>query len=111
MLTAIGRIVSVVPGTPVRFTKDQSLPGEKFACHGVLAQACPANTGKVYIGLSNMNKTSLAQVIAVLAIPTDNTIPSFTAALTLSPNAVNLADLYLDADVIGEGALVSVLIA
>ena len=111
MLTAIGPLTPSAPGTPVRFTSTQANPSEKFACHGVLAQAMPANTGKVYIGLSTMNKSTLANVVAVLAIPTDNTIPSFTAALTLSPNAVNLSDLYLDADVASNGAIVSVLIA
>jgi len=111
VLLVIGKTVTPVPGTPVRFTSTQANPAEKFSCHGVLAQALPTNTGKVYIGMSGMNKASLANVIAVLAIPTDHTIPSFTVALTLSPNAINLSDLYLDADIASEGALVSVLIA
>lgn len=111
MLIPIAKLVSAVPGTPVRFTSTQGTPAEKFACHGVLAQAWWANTGKVYVGRVTMNKTTGVDVLAVLAIPTDNSIPSFTAALTLSPNAVNLSDLYLDADIAGEGALVSVLIA
>jgi hypothetical protein len=111
MLTAIGKITVVVAGTPVRLTSTQSVPADKFACHGVLIQTLAANTGKMHIGLSTMNKGTGAGVIAVLAIPTTNSIPSFTAALTLSPNAINLADLYLDADNGGEGAQVSVLIA
>jgi hypothetical protein len=111
MISVIGKFTVPVPGTPVRFTSTQATPGEKFSCHGVLAQALPANTGKVYIGVAGLDKTTLANVLAVLAIPTDHTIPSFTAALTLSPNAINMADLYLDADVAAEGALVSVLIA
>lgn len=107
----IARITVAVPGTPVRATSTQAAPAEKFSCHGVLIQAMPFNTGRVYIGRSTMNKTALTDLFAVLAIPTDNTIPSFTAALTLAPNSVNLSDLYIDADVAAEGALVSVLVA
>lgn len=111
MLLPLSKFTVAVPGTPVRLTSTQANPAEKFACHGVLAQALPANTGKVYIGRSTMNRTTMTDIVATLAIPTDNTIPSFTAALTLSPNAVNLADLYVDADVGGEGVIVSVLVA
>ena len=111
MILSIGPMRVAVPGTPVRFTSTQANPTEKFSCHGVLAQALPLNVGKVYVGMSTMNRVTLANVVAVLAIPTDNTIPSFTVALTLSPNAINLADLYVDADIALEGALVSVLIA
>jgi hypothetical protein len=111
MLMPIATITVAVPGTPVRLTSTQANPAEKFSCHGVLVQAMPFNTGRVYIGRSTMDKTTLADLFAVLAIPTDHTIPSFTAALTLSPNAINMADLYLDADIALEGALVSVLVA
>jgi len=111
MLMPVAKITVAVPGTPIRLTSTQANPAEKFSCHGVLVQAMPFNTGRVYIGRATMNKTLLTEMFAVLAIPTDHTIPSFTAALTLSPNAVNLSDLYLDADIALEGALVSVLIA
>jgi hypothetical protein len=110
MLRVIGKF-TVTPGTPVRLTSTQAKPGEKFACHGVLVQALKSNTGFVYVGEATMDKATMSGVYAQLAIPTANTVPSFTAALTASPNAVNLADLYLDGDVLGEGAIVSVLIA
>ena len=111
MLIPVTVLRNVVPGTPVRFTRTQATPEEKFACHGVLAQAIYNNTGRIYIGTSTMVTATLTDVIAILAIPTDNTIPSFTAALTLASNAVNLSDLWLDADIAGEGAIISVLIA
>lgn len=111
MLIPVSSIAVPIPGTLVRVTTGQENPQEKFACHGALIQAFWSNTGRVYIGRSTMNKATKTDIIAVLAIPTDNTIPSFTAALTLSPNAINLSDLYLDVDVAGEGAIVSVLIA
>ena len=110
MLIPIGKFV-VTPGTPVRLTSTQPTPSEKFACHGVMVQALHDNTGRIYVGDRTLNKTTHAGQHATLAMPTANTIPSFTAALTASPNAVNLADLYIDGDVVGEGVTVSVLIA
>jgi hypothetical protein len=111
MLTPIGRFLVPAAGTPVRLTSTQPDPSAPFACHGIFIQALPANAGKVYVGTSALNKTTLAGVIGIIAIPTDNSIPAFTAALTLAPNAINLADLYLDVETSGEGAIVSVLIA
>jgi hypothetical protein len=111
MLKPIGRFLVPVAGTPVRLTSTQPNPAETFSCHGVFIQALPTNVGKVYVGTSALNKTTLVGVIAIIAIPTANNLPAFTAALTLAPNAINLADLYLDVETGGEGALVSVLIA
>lgn len=102
---------TVTPGTPVRLSSTQPRPAEKFAVHGVMVQALYNNTGKIFVGDSTLNKSTMVGVHAVLAIPTANTIPSFTAALTAAPNSVNLSDLYIDGDVAGEGVTVSVLIA
>lgn len=112
MLITIGKF-TVTPGTPVRLTSQlTNQPAtEKFGCHGVLVQALFNNTGKIYVGDRTLNKAAMTGIHATLAIPTANTIPSFTAALTAAPNAVNLADLYVDGDVQGEGVTVSVLIA
>ena len=111
MLQPIGKFTVAAAGTPTRCTSTQSDPAEAFPCHGVLIQALSSNAGKVYIGTAAMNKSTLANVLAVLPVPTANSLPSFTAALTLAPNSVDLAKLYLDVDTNGEGALVSVLIA
>lgn len=111
MLKPLGRFLVPVAGTPVRLTSTQTNPAESFPCHGVYIQALPTNLGKVYVGTSAMNKATLAEVIAIIAIPSAGNLPAFTAALTLAPNAINLSDLYLDVDTGSEGALVSVLIA
>ena len=100
---------TVTPGTPIRLTSGQTNPNEKFGTHGVMVQALFNNTGKIYVGNSTLNKGAMTGVHATLAIPTANTIPSFTAALTAAPNSVNLADLWIDGDVQGEGVTVSYL--
>jgi hypothetical protein len=82
----------------------------RFKCHAVLFQAKKNNTGIVYIGRNPMNRTTLEGVAGQLAIPTANSIPSFSIALTLSPDGVDLSDLWLNADSAGDGALVTLLV-
>lgn len=118
MLTPLGPVRVSVPGTPVRATSAipdtlpnlYGEPGSNFTCHAALFQALPTNTGLVYIGAATMNKTTLAGVLAVLAVPTANSIPSFSVALTLAPAGIDLSDVYIDAANATEGVLVSILI-
>lgn len=117
MLQVLGPITVPVPGVPARATSTittdaggiQNDP-TKFSCHAALFQARPGNTGNVYIGTSNMVRATLVGVAAVLAIPTANSIPAFSIALTLAPAGVDLSELYVDADVADEGVLLTLLV-
>lgn len=98
------QVLTVAPADPMKTQGNWPL-------HGILFQARRANTGLVYIGdRPTMDKTTLAGVLAVLAIPTDNALPTFSAALTWSPNALQLETFWIDADDAGDGCLVSVLV-
>lgn len=111
MLKALGKITPT-PGTPVQVSSlvpQSPFPNEPV--HGVMVQALKANVGVAYVGTSAMNRAASTGLFAQLAIPTTNTIPSFTAALTIAPNAINLSDLWIDVDQGGDGVIVSVLIA
>ena len=110
MIQAYAKITVAVPGTPERVTKGESNPAATQGCHGVLIQALPTNTGKIYIGTSAMSKAAFTGLFAMLAVPNTNFIPSFSAALTLSPSAIQLRDLYIDADVATDGVIVTALI-
>jgi hypothetical protein len=110
MITAYAKILVAVPGVPIRVTSGESVPADARGCHGVLIQALPTNLGKVYIGTATMNKAAFTGIFAFLAIPTSNFIPSFSAALTLSPGGIQLRDLYIDADLANEGVIVTALI-
>jgi len=114
MIQAIGPIIVAAAGTPVSvfaaLPSDEWKTGRTFPLHGILFQALQTNVGRVYIGNAAMDKTTLVGVYAVLPIPTDNLLPTFSAALTWSPNALRLEDFYVDADDAGEGCLVTVLI-
>lgn len=110
MLQSLGKVIPT-PGTPLRATASQSDPAARTACHGVLVQALPTNTGKTYIGTSAINKTTLQGLHAVLPIPSASVIPSFSASLAISPNAINVAEIWIDVDNANDGVTVSVLVA
>lgn len=49
-------------------------------------------------------------MFAFIAIPTANHIPAFSVALTIAPNALNVGDFYVDADVADDGVIVTYLV-
>ncbi len=111
MIQAIGKLLVASPGTLVRATSGQPDPAANLRCHGFLFQALPGNLGKVYIGGPGLVRASLADVLAILAIPTTNLLPTFSAAVTISTNSLSLEGIYLDADFSNEGALCTILVA
>lgn len=117
MLQVCGPISVVTPGTLIRASSVVTTDAHgivnsvtRFKCHAALFQAKHGNVGIVYIGLATMVRSTLAGCAAQLAIPTANSIPSFSVALTLSPDGVDLSDLWIDADSAGDGVLVTLLV-
>lgn len=117
MIEVCGLIPVPTPGTPIRATANilQDANGVKYdptkvSVHAALFQAWHLNVGKIYIGLAGMNTGSGAGVSAVLAIPTDNSIPAYSISLTLSPAGVDLSKLWIDAASGGDGVLLTLLV-
>lgn len=110
MIAPIGKLTVPVPGTPVAVQALLAQPTKPYLCHGVMFQALPTNTGRIFIGTVEMDSTTLANVFAILAIPTDNQLPTFSAALTISPNGLKLNEFYIDAEVPDDGVLITVLV-
>lgn len=110
MLHSLGKITVPSAGTPVRATSGQSDPSTPILCHAVLVEAWPTNTGKAYVGVASMNKTTGSNVLGILPIPTDNSIPTFSATNAAAPNGLNAADIYVDVQTNGEAVLISLLI-
>jgi hypothetical protein len=106
---AFGPILVPVAGQPYQVP----VPAEMNppSCHAVIIEALPGNTGKIYIGLQGLNRASLAQVLAILPLPTANLLPTFSIALTVAGNAINVGAFWIDADISGEGVLLSALVA
>lgn len=112
MTRAYATIHVAVPGVPVRVTAQELDPDAPQHVHGFMVQVLPTNTGRIAVGDGPLvNLAGAVKVLAFLAVPTKNSIPSFQAALTAAPNALQLRDLYIDAEVAGEGVIVSILIA
>lgn len=110
MLRSLGKVTIPNAGTPVQATVNQSDPAQVFLCHAFLVESWPTNVGKIYVGLKNMDKSSGSNLLAVLAIPTTNSIPTFSATIAAAPNALSINDIYIDADTSNDSALVSVVI-
>lgn len=104
-------VVVAAAGTPVQVISFITpVPrGDHVSIHGVMFQVLPSNTGLVYVGRRGMNKATFAQLYAILPIPTDNFLPTFSAALTISPNGLALEEFWVDADVSSDGVIVSFL--
>lgn len=115
-LFSLGKITVPAAGTPVNVPVPV-LPGAGPAVpplstvHAFVVEVLAGNTGKIYIGVAGMNKTTLVGVIVVLPVPTANLIPTFSVSLTAAANALSLSDLWIDADTNGEGVLISGVIA
>lgn len=117
-LFATGKITVAAAGTPVAVSAyiPSTVSGPLGAqgnktVHAWLIQALSTNVGKVYIGLSTLNKSTLAGVIVTLPVPTTNLLPSFSCSLTEGANALPLDDLYIDADNANDGVTISGVVA
>lgn len=110
MIQPLGKLVVVAAGTPVAV---QSLLGVNInkptPIHAIMVQAWFANSGKIYVGVEGMNKLTGVGVMAVLPAPTDSFIATFSAALTIAPNGMRVADFWIDADTTNDSALVTFL--
>jgi hypothetical protein len=98
-----GPISVATPGTPVPLTNDPTIR----ACR-VFFQVIPGLTGKTYVGVPTMTKGTLAGVARILW---PNSSGGFSETFEVKSqdgeNSIRLADYAIDADVAGEGLLVS----
>lgn len=110
MIQSLGPLRVALAGVPQRVTLNLPQPLERFTVHGVLLQVLPTNAGRIYVGTSALNRATFENLYGMLAVPTANVLPTFSAALTLSPNAILLTDMFIDADQNNDGVIVTVLI-
>jgi len=98
-----GRTNVSAPGTPVPLTTDPTVKASK-----VFFQVIPGLTGKMYVGRPSMTKGTLAGVARILW---PNTTGGFSETFYIETqdgaDSIRLADYAVDADVAGEGLLVT----
>jgi len=102
-INTLGRVNVATPGTPVALTTNTAVAASKL-----FFQVIPGLTGKTYVGSTNLSKGTLAGVARVLW---PNSGGGFSETFSIEAqdgeNSINLADYAIDADVAGEGLLVT----
>jgi hypothetical protein len=102
-VTAKGRINVTTPGTPVPLSTDNAVTACKL-----FFQVVPGLTGKTYVGVPGMNKSTLEGVLRILW---PNSAGGFSETFSLESqgdhDSIRVANYVVDADVAGEGLLVS----
>lgn len=108
MIDACTPITITSPGTPQQVTIPAAPTNRVYA---ISIQALPSNTGKIWIGKSTMKKGASppSGVMAVLAVPTTNIIPSFSASIALAAGGITATDFWIDADNMSDGVVIAIL--
>lgn len=118
-LRVLGKVTVIAGGTPARVTRNLADPSLRIGVQAIFLQALPTNSGIVYVrtrGASGNladDRGTLAVTLAVIPAPTSPTtgpFPSISLSEPVIPAGFNLADLYLDVGVDGDGVLVSAVI-
>jgi hypothetical protein len=102
-INPMGRISVPTPGTPVPLSTNPTLTASK-----VFFQVIPGLTGKTYAGAPTMTKATLAGVARVLwPNATGGFSENFYIESQDGENSIRLFEYAVDADVAGEGLLVT----
>lgn len=92
---ALGIITVITPGTQVPIDN-----ASRNNCQSILLQALSnashTNTGRIYIFSRGVR-------VATLAIPSINTIPSYSVTIPDAPGGLTTLDYTIDADNAGDG--------
>lgn len=103
IINCLGRVNVPVPGTPVPLTTNPAITASKL-----FVQVIPGLTGKTYLGSATLTKATLGGVARVLW---PNSGGGFSENFFLESqdgtNSIRLAEYSVDADVAGEGLLVT----
>ncbi len=110
-LLGLGRVLVPTPGTPVVIPASAYASITPPSVHAFIIQVLDTNVGKIYVGVVGLDKTTRANCLIVLPVPTTNSLPSFQAAVTMAANALSLPMIRIDADTANDGVIVSVMVA
>jgi hypothetical protein len=102
-INCMGRINVATPGTPVPLSTNPTVTASKL-----FFQVIPGLTGKTYVGTHAMTKATLAGTARVLW---PNAAGGFSETFYIESqdgeNSIRVMDYAVDADVAGEGLLVT----
>lgn len=99
---SLGRVNVATPGTAVR------LAAGRLKCAKIRVNVVGGLTGKVFIGTSDINGTTMEGVIAELSpVAADALDRSFEITSNRDADVLDLSAYWIDASVAGEGLIVS----
>jgi hypothetical protein len=98
---SFGKIAVAAPGTPVRLTSDETLRAVRLRFATLIGE-----TGRVFLGVAGMNKSTGAGVIKEFW-PTGVGGGVADDLVLESPNGLRPGDYWIDANVAGEGLIVA----
>jgi hypothetical protein len=102
-INCMGRVNVATPGTPVPLSTIGTVTASKL-----FFQVIPGLTGKTYVGRPTMTKATLAGTARVLwPNTTGGFSENFYVEAQDGEDSIHLADYAVDADVAGEGLLVT----
>jgi hypothetical protein len=103
IIKSLGRVNVPTPGTRVPLSTNPAITASKL-----FVQVIPGLTGKTYFGSATLNKSTLAGVTRILwPNPTGGFSEIFFLESQDGTNSIRLEDYAIDADVAGEGLLVT----
>ena len=103
IINSMGRVNVTAPGTAAPLTTDATITASKL-----FVQVIPGLTGKTYVGTPAMNKATLAGVSRILWPNAAGGISeTFYLESQDGTNSIRLKDYAVDADVAGEGVLIT----
>jgi hypothetical protein len=98
----LGKVTVTTAGTIKRATATATY------CINYMVEPLPSNSGKIYIGGSDMVVATGVGVRAYLPIPHANVVSAYSPGRgEHGQMSYNLADLYIDAEVNGEGVYIA----
>lgn len=108
LLIPLGKVAVAVAGTPVKLSDIAGAQVEGRYVDKVKIRTHSGNTGKVYVGSPAMVKGTFAGVMGQLLVPAATGLSDEYEICSHTMDGVDLASIALDADVSGEGPLVTI---
>lgn len=114
-LLSLGKVTCPAAATPVRATANRSDPTARVGVQGFMVQALPTNTGKVYVFVggaqfSGDHRTTLTGALFEVPAPSSATtgpFPTGSIGLQAESTGINMADIFIQVDVNGDGAIIA----
>jgi len=108
----LGLVVVAAGGVPARATANMVDPTMRVAAQSFTVQAHPGNTGLIYVrmGAQGDDRVVLRHTIGIIAVPvsaTQGPFPQLSFSKPVGSAGFNMASIYIDAGVNGNGAIVT----